>query len=237
MPCIAAAGIRNVRSRARVALATLLLLPSPALAAPVTTGQPPIPLKLPADIVYSRTVRADSAVTFSHRTHVEYESSRCTGCHPKLFRMLDPTRRVTHREMNAGTSCGACHDGKHAFDVRATESCTSCHAGRRVQAAGAADSSGGASAAAFKGPKPFVFKRGEGSPGAVTFRHATHLGGSMSCRTCHPKPWAMKGTAPLPDGAMHEPSACGMCHDGKRSFSVEDENKCARCHVEGKAAK
>jgi c(7)-type cytochrome triheme protein len=47
----------------------------------------------------------------------------------------------------------------------------------------------------------------------------------------------MKGTAALADGAMHEPSACGLCHDGKQSFSVEDDDKCVHCHVEGKGGK
>ena len=47
----------------------------------------------------------------------------------------------------------------------------------------------------------------------------------------------MKSTGkPRPDGAMHEASACGMCHDGKRSFGTQDDKSCARCHVEGKAA-
>ncbi len=231
---------RDAHRRARVALAILLSLPLYAAAAPNTVRTPaaaPIELKLPPDIVYDRVVRADSAVTFSHATHVEYESQRCTGCHPKLFHLLNPTRRASHREMNRGGSCGACHDGKHAFDVRATESCRSCHAGRRAATAAAADSAGGRSAPAFQGPKPFVFARGGGSPGPVTFRHATHVTASTTCRTCHPKPFAMKGTAPLPDGAMHEPGACGMCHDGKRSFSVEDEAKCVRCHAEGKGGR
>jgi c(7)-type cytochrome triheme protein len=229
---------RNVRHAVRAALAILLSLPLCAFAAPLVAPRPappPTELRLPPDIVYSRVVRADSAVTFSHTSHVEYESYRCTGCHPKLFHLLNTTRRASHREMDKGGSCGACHDGKHAFDVRATESCSSCHAGRRAAPAGAADSTGGRAEGGFKGPKAFAFKRGGDSPGLVTFRHATHLGRSMTCRSCHPKPFAMKGTAALPNGAMHEPSACGMCHDGKQSFSVEDDSKCVRCHAEGKA--
>lgn len=228
---------RDVRHPVRAALALLVLLPMCALAAPVASHKPappPVDLKLPPDIVFNRVVRADSAVVFSHGSHVEYESYRCTGCHPRLFHILNPTRRATHRDMDKGGSCGACHDGKHAFDVRATESCGSCHAGRHPAAVGAADSTGGHGSGAFKGPKPFAFRQGSDSPGLVTFRHATHLGKSFTCRYCHPRPFAMKGTAPLSNGAMHEPSACGMCHDGKTSFSVEDDNKCVRCHAEGK---
>jgi c(7)-type cytochrome triheme protein len=88
---------------------------------------------------------------------------------------------------------------------------------------------------AFRGPGPIVYKRGDASPGQVTFRHGTHVGPKAACVACHPKPFAMKSTGPRPDGAMHEPGACGMCHDGRRSFGVEDGKACARCHVEGKA--
>ncbi len=88
-----------------------------------------VELSLPADWVYSRAVGADSAVVFSHGTHVARTGSRCTGCHPKPFRILAPTLRISHREMNAGGSCGICHDDKQAFGVRDRESCASCHSG------------------------------------------------------------------------------------------------------------
>jgi c(7)-type cytochrome triheme protein len=218
-------------------LAILLALAAcAALAHADAAGVPRGPdLKLPPDIVYDRVVGADSAVVFRHSTHVALEGDRCTGCHPRLFHMLNPTRRATHREMNAGGACGACHDGRHAFDARASESCASCHAGRKSLRGAAPDSAAGRGPAAFKGPRPIVFKRGEPSPGQVTFRHATHLGNKMTCANCHPKPFAMKATGTRPDGAMHEASACGMCHDGRKSFGVEDDKACARCHVEGKA--
>lgn len=225
--------IRNLRPQAVAAF--LLWLSWCAFAAPALAQAPE--LRLPPDIVYDRVVGADSAVVFRHASHVDYEGNRCTGCHPRLFHMLRPTHRLAHRDFEKAGACGACHDGKHAFDVRATESCGSCHAGRRAAAAAAADTSGGRAADAFKGPKAFAFARGGDSPGTVTFRHATHLGKSMTCRTCHPRPFAMAGTAPLPDGAMHAPSACGKCHDGKQGFSVEDADACTRCHVEGKGAK
>jgi c(7)-type cytochrome triheme protein len=219
----------------------LLLLVAVMSASPAGSAGSPgtaakVPLKLPPDRVYAGSVGPDSAVTFSHVTHVDYESSRCTGCHTKLFRILAPTTRITHREMNAGASCGACHDGKHAFDVRANESCVSCHAGRRGHAAVSADSAG-AAPPAFSGPQPYAFKRGDASPGQVTFRHATHKNGGLRCTSCHPKLFAMKALVPNPNADMHAASACGGCHDGKQSFGVDDDNACARCHVEGKAGK
>ena len=228
-----------------IASTALLLVASAApsragtpAAAPVTApaAAPVADLKLPADIVYDRVVGPDSAVVFRHTTHVDYEGNRCTGCHSKLFRLLTPTRRTTHREMDARTSCGACHDGKHAFDTRASESCLSCHAGRKALAV-AAPTAAGPAPAAFKGPAPIVFKRSEQSPGVVTFRHTTHLGQSMTCKSCHPRPFAMKNTGARPDGAMHEGSACGMCHNGRPAFGTEDDKACTRCHVEGKGTR
>ncbi len=227
-------GFSRIRGIAVVAL-LLVVAAAPAHAGP--PGVPPaVDLKLPPDIVFSRAVGSDSAVVFRHTTHVDYEGNRCTGCHPKLFRMLTPTRRATHREMDARGSCGACHDGKHAFDTRASESCLSCHTGRRTLAKAAPGASSKAPAA-FQGPAPIVFKRSEQSPGVVTFRHATHLGRSLTCKSCHPRPFAMKNTGARPDGAMHEGSACGMCHNGRAGFGTEDDKACARCHVEGKGTR
>ena len=82
---------------------------------------------------------ADSAVVFSHETHFALAGNRCTGCHPQPYRMLTPVHRVSHREMNAGGSCGTCHDGKHAFGVRDGESCGLCHSGRPTTQLAAGD--------------------------------------------------------------------------------------------------
>jgi c(7)-type cytochrome triheme protein len=81
-------------------------------------------------------------------------------------------------------------------------------------------------------PKPIVFARGDASPGAVTFRHETHTGATRTCATCHPKPFAMTA-ATRAAGGMHQSDACGSCHDGKRSFAVENADACTRCHVSG----
>jgi c(7)-type cytochrome triheme protein len=216
-------------------VAALLLL-LVASAAPARAGAPGGELKLPPDIAYDRVVGADSAVVFRHTTHVNFEGDRCTGCHSKLFKLLTPTRSTNHRVMDAHGSCGACHDGKHAFDTRASESCPSCHAGRKALTV-AAPGAPGQAPSAFKGPAPIVYKPTEQSPGVVTFRHATHLGAKVTCKTCHPKPFAMKSTGARPDGAMHEGSACGMCHNGRPTFGTEDDKACNRCHLEGKGAR
>lgn len=211
-----------------IAVVVLASLVSRAHAAAPDT----LALRLPDDAVYQHTVGEDSAVVFRHSTHVPLASQRCTACHPRLFRILAPTTAITHAQMNAGQSCGACHDGEHAFSVKSAESCAACHVGRTpvASAAGSAPVAR-AGSAAFKGPKPIRYTQGEVSPGPVTFDHASHAKGG--CTQCHPRLFAMKASSPKPRGDMHEVTACGSCHDGKHSFGVEDDKSCTRCHKEG----
>lgn len=182
-------------------------------------------MRLPADASYGRGLAADSVVVFSHRTHVQYEGNSCTGCHPKLFRILAPLAHTSHGEMNGGGSCGACHDGRKAFGVKDPAACATCHTGPRPQAAGAASAP-----AESRIPRPFFYPRGGDSPGLVTFRHETHA--KDKCAACHPKLFPMKITPARPDGAMHDPIACGACHDGRKAFDVENPDLCEKCHVE-----
>lgn len=212
-----------------IAVQIALAADSPAAASRVTPA-----LKLPQEIVYERVVKPDSAVVFRHETHVAFENNRCTGCHPKPFRLLKPLKRVTHSEMESGGSCGTCHDGKKAFGVEDPAACPVCHAGRPSPQMAAAQSMPGAAAApARKGPPPHAYPRGEDSPGRVTFRHESHMKGGAGCAACHPKPYGMKFKTPAPGGSMHEPSSCGACHDGKKTFACDDVDACERCHKPG----
>jgi len=211
---------------------TLMSVPcaaSPVAAAPAS----PVALRLPADLVFERGLPADSAVTFSHVTHVDFAGNSCTGCHPKPFRMLKPGHRASHAVMNAGGSCGTCHDGTQAFGTRDRGACGTCHAGRVGRTVAGPDSSGAAAPAPRKGPAPHAYAASADSPGRVTFRHATHLKRGETCATCHPKPFAMHFSPPRPAGGMHEPAACGGCHDGKAAFATDDTDRCTRCHAEG----
>jgi c(7)-type cytochrome triheme protein len=223
------AGTSRIGLPVLVAWAAVIALPC----WPAAREGPPPALRLPADIVYSHTVGPDSAVFFSHDTHVALAGNRCLGCHPAPFRMLTPSRRTTHAEMKAGRSCGGCHDGRHAFGVSDLSACQTCHSGSRHQAMAGADSvAGGGRSIPRRGfPPAMTFVRGEPSPGLVTFRHATHMKASAACVNCHPKPFAMKASGARPGGAMHGPDACGSCHDGARAFGVEDAAACERCHV------
>ncbi len=207
--------------------ATAAESPAPAAPAPAPSAAAGPVLRLPADAIYARAVHADSAVVFSHRTHVQYEGSSCTGCHPKLYSILKGGAIITHRDMEAGRSCGACHDGKKTFGVRESSACATCHTGRKASAMAA-----GADAvpANLRIPKPFFYPRGGDSPGLVTFKHETHA--KAKCVDCHTALFPKKITPARPDGAMHERGSCGACHDGKKSFDVEDPDLCDKCHVE-----
>ena len=81
--------------------------------------------------VVGEVAGADSPgrVVFSHATHVDERRPDCTTCHPRLFPIGRATApgmrvRVTHRDMDAGRQCGACHNGREA---RGREDCAGCH--------------------------------------------------------------------------------------------------------------
>jgi c(7)-type cytochrome triheme protein len=59
---------------------------------------------------------------FSHWVH---EARTCMTCHPALF----PQSRqgFTHADMRAEKFCGACHNGKSAWDL-SSKACETCHA-------------------------------------------------------------------------------------------------------------
>jgi c(7)-type cytochrome triheme protein len=198
-------------------------------------ASPQVELRLPADIVFAHRGSPDSAVVFSHQSHVTPGENTCLQCHNGSYSLLKRGPAPTHGTMNAGGSCGACHDGKHSFGVKDATACGNCHTG--VQAASAAKSSKSAGAdsaltAAPRLPKPHAYPQGDGSPGLVTFKHKTHVKDAADCASCHPKPFRKMAAAPLADGAMHDAVGCGSCHNGKKSFATDDDAKCARCHRE-----
>jgi c(7)-type cytochrome triheme protein len=222
----------------QAALLAAVLVPMVASAGSAAERDPAreaVELRLPPPIVYPRFTGTDSAVVFRHETHFAAAGERCTGCHPKPFRMLAPERRVSHRMMSAGGACGACHDGKQAFGIGDRETCVACHSGMpSVQMAGAGATPGGSAAPGRTLPRPISYARSPASPGAVAFRHETHVRGKAGCAACHPKPFAMKPSKGPPGARMHEAAACGACHDGAKAFGVENADACMRCHVEGK---
>lgn len=184
-----------------------------------------IALRLPADLVFNSASDAPGVVVFRHASHVAIARGSCVTCHPRPFRILHPARRTSHAEMDAGGSCGACHDGKAAFSIAHPDSCEFCHTGPAAEARPVETHWPEIL------PSP-VLRRNPDSPGPVTFRHGAHLAVEARCSPCHPALFRMKaGTTRLAKDAMLGGAACGACHDGKRAFGVDDE-RCERCHGE-----
>jgi c(7)-type cytochrome triheme protein len=105
--------------------------------------------------------------------------------------------------------------------------------GRWLAAAAGLVLGGAAAAAGLRLPADYIFPQGDGSPGAVTFSHATHVDGrSPACVACHPTRFAMlrAGTATglpaLRHQDMEKGQACGACH-GKQAFGFDS---CEMCH-------
>jgi c(7)-type cytochrome triheme protein len=84
-------------------------------------------------------------VIFDGKAHAAI-NLKCADCHskPKLFEMKKGGDKITMAAMNGGKFCGACHDGKRAFSVKAPADCVQCHKKDDAGAkAGAKDASPG----------------------------------------------------------------------------------------------
>jgi len=77
------------------------------------------------DIVF--TVEGMASVLFSHEYHVSKARQKCSDCHYALFTSRAQHKVVGMAAMQKGRSCGACHNGKKAFDVADKKSCATCH--------------------------------------------------------------------------------------------------------------
>jgi len=82
-------------------------------------------------------------------------------------------------------------------------------------------------------PTDHVFARGEGSPGAVTFSHASHVDAAKpACLTCHPRIFRITEAGrradkePIQHARMEAGAACGACH-GTAAFGLDT---CDNCH-------
>ena len=81
----------------------------------------------PGDIVFERADGVGAGfepATFPHWIHrARY---RCYVCHPAIFEMKAGANAVTMASMKKGEHCGACHDGRTAFNVE-FPTCARCH--------------------------------------------------------------------------------------------------------------
>lgn len=64
-------------------------------------------------------------VVFSHDNHAGTKMLKCSECHNAIFTTRAHHFKATMKDMQAGRSCGTCHNGQRAFDVRGN--CTRCH--------------------------------------------------------------------------------------------------------------
>jgi len=88
-------------------------------------------VELPANYTFIKGVDSPGSVIFSHENHYDVANPNCTACHPQHFSFLEsgksPEGPITMATMGEGKNCGACHNGKAAFDVMSTDNCTVCH--------------------------------------------------------------------------------------------------------------
>ncbi len=82
-------------------------------------------------------------------------------------------------------------------------------------------------------PTDYVFARGDGSPGPVTFSHGSHVDVKKpACVACHPRTFRITETGRPQDreaithARMEKGAACGACH-GKSAFALDT---CDTCH-------
>ncbi len=98
-------------------VALVLLVAFAVVAVPARVRIPPLEPRQPGVLV--------DAALFSHLRHAPMS---CYACHPSLF----PQALVgfTHREMQKGRYCGACHDGAEA-KAMLKMACQECHVPER----------------------------------------------------------------------------------------------------------
>ena len=68
-----------------------------------------------------------ATVVFNHERHVAVNGHKCSGCHFGLFPMEKGSNKMNMSMINKGHFCGACHNGKQAFDVADKAQCARCH--------------------------------------------------------------------------------------------------------------
>jgi len=150
------------------------------------------------DIAFNKTSMPSR---FNHEAHAK--RSGCRECHPKVFVMKGGSANITMKDINSGSFCGACHNGKKAF---ASSECGKCHKMQGFD-------------------KDLTYK--VESLGPVVFSHKFHTA-AFQCDECHPKLFAMKKTqGKMTMDKINEGKFCGACHNGKIASEATD---CGKCH-------
>ncbi len=70
---------------------------------------------------------AAGKVVFDGKAHAD-KGNKCADCHQSgLFKMKKGESKATMKDMEAGKSCGGCHNGTKAFGVKDAATCAKCH--------------------------------------------------------------------------------------------------------------
>ncbi len=83
-------------------------------------------------------------------------------------------------------------------------------------------------------PDGIKIARSVDSPAQVVFNHATHVDDkSPNCTACHPTPFRILKSSqatrsPIVHARMEKGEQCGICHNGKKAFALDDD--CTFCH-------
>lgn len=66
----------------------------------------------------------------------------------------------------------------------------------------------------------------------VVFSHEKHVNGKeLTCASCHYQVFQMaRGSYTMDMKKISKGEFCGKCHNGQRSFDVNDPGECSRCH-------
>ena len=110
---------RRLDIRRRVPLVVLGILLTTAVVADDATE--------PGDIKFVRQSAGMDDVapaTFPHWVH--RMAYTCYACHEGLFKLKAGADTITMDDIQAGQSCGVCHDGKTAFESNLS-TCNRCH--------------------------------------------------------------------------------------------------------------
>jgi c(7)-type cytochrome triheme protein len=88
-----------------------------ALLVLVVLASPGIAVGLSKTVEYKLT---SGNVVFDGTVHAK---TKCNDCHATLFQMKKGGNPATMQDMEAGKSCGSCHNGTKAFSVK---NCAKC---------------------------------------------------------------------------------------------------------------
>lgn len=139
-------------------------------------------------------------VIFSHKQHLAKKNRRgmaafsCATCHTGG----KSKKRYTMEDMYKGESCGACHNGKQAFDAH---DCSKCHQVKDV-----------------------VYQVKETGP--TPFSHGKHLAKVKDCSACHDRLYKIGKNRTVSMAEMDKGQSCGACHNNKAAFGTDKCSRC-----------